>query len=335
MILLEELKIGPSPVMAAPLAGYHDPPAAKILASLGVRHMVYPFVSSEGLMKRKAYRIEVTAKLLEWRKNIKSCELHIQIFGSTPDVMSDAASYLESDVGADIININMGCSVRKIWKAKSGSLLLKEPELALKIIEDICSRVKIPVILKTRTGWDENDINGLEIIRKACDAGIAAAILHPRRGKDKFQSKANWNEIAQAVKISKVPIIGNGDIKSSIDAKRMLDETGAKGIMIGRASIGNPWIFNQTDEYLHNGVLIEPPSESERIDMCLCHIDELVDSKGEEQGIKESRKHIGRYLKGLPDATTIRYEVVNTDDYQKVKYILSEYKKHLRNRAYG
>jgi len=303
------------------------------MTSLNVRHMIYPFISSEGILKRLLYRNEVSTKLLAWRKWRGDFELHVQIFGRDPVIMSEAASFLEKEAGVDIIDINMGCSVRKIWKSGSGSLLLKEPELALDIIDAIRSKIKIPLTVKTRTGWDSGDENGIWVIGKSESLGVDAVALHPRKGKEQFGGKADWGRIAKAVSMTKVPVIGNGDIKTPMDAKRMLEETSAKGVMIGRASIGNPWIFSEVEEFLKTGNIIEKPEPSERIDICLRHIKENVDFKGIKTGLKESRKHMGRYMKGLPDAVEIRSKIVTCDNYEQVKMVLTEYKEYLNARG--
>ena len=321
------------PIIAAPLAGYHDPPNAAIMTSLDVRHMIYPFISSEGIVKRLPYRNEVSSKLVAWRKFRDGFELHVQIFGRDPLIMSEAASFLEKEAGVDIIDINMGCSVKKIWKSGSGSLLLKEPELALDIIESIRKKIEIPLTIKTRTGWDSKDENGLLIIGKCDETGVDAVTLHPRTGKEQFNGKADWSKIRKAVSMTKIPVIGNGDIKTPFDTKRMLDETGARGVMIGRASIGNPWIFREVQKFLKTGNIIEKPSPSERIEICLRHIRENVDFKGLKTGLKEVRKHMGRYMKGLPNAVEIRGEIITCENYEQVKMILTQYKEYLETRA--
>lgn len=330
MNLIEDLKSGKTPVIVAPLAGYVDPPLVSILLDLGARYVIYPFISSEGLIKRSIYRNQVAVKLKAWREIIRDGWNHFQLFGRDPAIMAEAAIILEKEESADAIDLNMGCSVKKVWKAESGSSLLKTPEKAISIVESVIKAVNIPVTLKTRTGWSRADENGLWLIRESAKLGIAAVTLHPRRGKEQWSSDAIWDEIKQIVSEVDVPIIGNGDIKSSSDAVKMLNQTGCYGVMIGRALIGNPWIFSQCQSLIHNSVDMPEPSAFERIDTCLLHIEKLVRFRGEDIGIRESRKHVGRYLKGLPIASIIRKEIVLLDTFDEVRNKLIEYKHHLQ-----
>jgi len=330
MNLIDDLKSGKYPVIAAPLAGYVDPPLVSILLELGAQYMIYPFISSEGLIKRSIYRNQVAGKLKAWRDIIRDGWNHFQLFGRDPAIMAEAAIILEKEENADAIDLNMGCSVKKVWKAESGSSLLKTPEIALNIVESVIEAVDIPVTLKTRTGWSREDENGFWLIRESAKLGIAAVTLHPRRGKDQWNSDAIWDEIKQIVSEVDVPIIGNGDIKSPSDTVKMLNQTGCNGVMIGRASTGNPWIFPRCQSLIHDGFDMPEPSAVERIDICILHIERLVQFRGEDIGIRESRKHVGRYLKGLPIASKIRKEIVLFNTLNEVRNKLIEYKHYLQ-----
>jgi tRNA-dihydrouridine synthase B len=329
MRLIDDLKDGRKPVIAAPLAGYTDPALASILLSIGQIYMMYPFVSSEGVLKNRKYLSQITEKLTQWCRLIHTGSVHIQIFGSNPAIMAEASQYLTASFPIDALDLNMGCSVPKIWKSQSGSWLLKDPGNAVLIIESVKNAVKIPITLKTRIGWDKNDENGMVVIREAEKLGISAVTLHPRHGKYRFDEQVDWSYIKKTVEEIRIPVIGNGDIESYEDAKKMIDETGCAGIMIGRASIGNPWIFPECSEYLQRLQIRGKPSYKEKIDICIRHLESLVEYRGEETGVKESRKHMGRYLKSMPGASEIRQEVIQKNTLKEVKSILLEYYKRL------
>ena len=328
MKLIDDLKSDRIPVIAAPLAGYHDPPQVSILVNLGVEHLIYPFISSEGMVKRKIYRDQVMGKLSKWKKAVPKNSVHLQIFGRDPETMAEAAIFLESEVNCDCIDLNMGCSVRKIWKSQSGSFLLQKPEIAIKIVDAVVSAVNIPVTLKTRSGWDKDE-NGLDLIREAARIGVAAVALHPRKGKSQWKGDAEWGDIAKMVTEINIPVIGNGDIKTPEDALEMVNRTGCAGVMIGRASIGDPWIFARCSSFLTDGVHLMEPTWEVRIDTCISHIEKLVGFRGEKIGVRESRKHVGRYLKGLPGASATRKELVLIDDFSDVKQALLSYRERL------
>lgn len=329
MSLIDDLNNNKYPVIAAPLAGYTDPPLASILLPMGIRYLIYPFISSEGIVKTDTYRKQILNRITEWKKLIPKGCVHVQIFGRDASIMAQSAVFLEEELDVDIIDINMGCSVRKIWKSNSGSWLLQTPQVALEIIESVIDSVKIPVTLKTRTGWDNNDENGLLVIKEAEMIGVSSVTLHPRRAKDQFKKSARWDDIKRIRGNVSIPIIGNGDISSPEDARRMIDETGCNGIMIGRASIGNPWLLRRCEEYIQKGVKLPEPSSNERIKTCVKHIEALVSHRGEKVGIRESRKHVGRYLKSIPRASEIRKEIVTKDSIAEVKAILSNHKDRL------
>lgn len=335
MGLIDDLKNSKTVVMPSPLAGYLDPALASILVSLGVRHIVYPFISSEGIVKRALYRRQVSGKLPLWRDVVPDGCVHYQIFGRDPQIMAEAAQFLADHEQADVIDLNMGCSVRKILKSESGSQLLKDLPRALNIVRAVLDAVAVPVTVKTRIGWDSREENGMTLIRESASMGVSAVTLHPRFGNQNFDGQAQWDYIKQIVDDVGVPVIGNGDVVSDDDALQMVNQTRCSGVMIGRGSIGNPWIFNQADSLVNRGLKIEPPSANEKISLCIQHIELMVRFRGEEVGVKESRKHVGRYLKGLPGASFARQKVVLEDKLDNVRNLLIEYKSRLMENYAG
>jgi tRNA-dihydrouridine synthase B len=335
MGLIDDLKNSKTVVMPSPLAGYLDPALASILVSLGVRHIVYPFISSEGIVKRELYRKQVSSKLPQWRSVVPDGCVHYQIFGRDPQIMAETAQYLADHEQADVIDLNMGCSVRKILKSESGSQLLKNLPRALKIIESVLDAVSVPVTVKTRIGWDFGEETGMALIHESASMGVSAVTLHPRYGKQNFSGKAQWDYIKQAAGSVGIPVIGNGDVVTDVDALQMVNQTRCSGVMIGRGSIGNPWIFKQADSLVNKGIKIESPSADEKLSICIQHIELIVKFRGEEVGVKESRKHIGRYLKGLPGASAVRQKVVLENKLDDVKNMLVEYKSRLMENYAG
>ncbi|MBU1023635.1 tRNA-dihydrouridine synthase, partial [bacterium] len=207
---------------------------------------------------------------------------------------------------------------------QSGSYLLQKPEIAIKIVESVVNSVSVPVTLKTRSGWD-TDENGLNLIKEAADIGVAAVTLHPRKGKSQWSGDAKWEDIARIVSEINIPVIGNGDIKTPEDAQEMVNRTGCAGVMIGRGSIGNPWLFSQCSSFINDSVQLTEPTWEDRIDVCISHIEKLVEFRGEDIGVRESRKHVGRYLKGLPGASLARKKIVVIDKFSDVKQALLNY----------
>lgn len=287
------------PVILAPMAGVCDLPFRLLAKELGCALAVTEMVSDKGLI----YKNEHTQEMLA----IDAAEhpISIQIFGAEPECMAQAAKMVEQ-AGADILDINMGCPAPKIVKNGEGSALMKTPELAQRIIAAVVQAVKIPVTVKIRKGWDEASVNAPELAQLAEQAGASAIAVHGRT-REQFYSGSVDLGVIQAVKASvKIPVIGNGDITSPEDAKRMMEETGCDAVMIGRAAQGNPWIFRQVNHYLATGVKIPGPSRRERVVMLRKHFALMVKYKGDYIGIREMRKHAAWYTKGLPGAAELR-----------------------------
>jgi tRNA-dihydrouridine synthase B len=277
-------------------------------------------VSDKGLIYDNAH----TKKMLAIKEPERPVAL--QIFGSEPESMGQAAKIV-AGAGADIIDINMGCPTLKIVKNGEGSALMRKPELAYRIIAAVVAAAgKVPVTVKFRKGWDEKSVNAVEIAKLAEQAGAAAVSVHGRTREQFYSGFADWNSIREVKQAVRIPVIGNGDIRTPQDAKRMLTETGCDGIMIGRGAQGNPWIFRQVAHYLATGEVLPSPGLKERIDMLLRHLDMLVEHKGEYIGIREMRSHAAWYTKGLPKSAELRLKFNQAISRENFIHIMENYR---------
>ena len=305
-------------IFLAPMAGITDIAFRRICKSFGCGLVYTEMVSAKGMY----YKSENTAVLTQIDEEERP--VAVQIFGSNPDIMAYAAKQLEKD-GADIIDINMGCPTPKIVNNGDGCALMKKPDLVGKIIAAVVQGVKIPVTVKIRKGWDEGNVNAIEIASIAQENGAKAITVHGRTREQFYSGKADWEIIRKVKKEVTIPVIGNGDIFTPQDAKNMMEETGCDGVMIGRGAQGNPWIFERTIEYLKSGAILPEPSVKEKVNMILEHMDKLIELKGEYVGIKEMRKHIVWYLKGLPNSSRLKNQVFNITQRGKIEKLLREY----------
>lgn len=306
MLQIAKLKLENNLIMA-PMAGVTNLPFRMMVKEEGCGLVFSEMVSSIALVRNG----KKTRDLLQ--SDPYERPLAVQLFGSDPHIMAEAARIVE-DLGADILDINMGCPAKKVISSGAGSVLLKEPLKIKEIIESVRSAITIPFTIKIRSGWDTGSINFMEIGRIAEDYGVDAITLHSRTTAQQFGGHSDWSHIAELKKGLKIPVIGNGDVKSPEDAKKMLDETGCDGVMIGRGALGNPWIFSRTLKYLKDGILLEPPSEDDVLAAIKRHLEGLVDFMGEKWGVKEFRKHIGAYTKGLPNSSDFRKTAIHIEN---------------------
>jgi len=307
-----------NPVVAAPMAGVTDR-AYRILArEAGCALTFTEMVSDQALL----YGSPRTALILE--HSGEAGPLAVQIFGSRPDYMA-AAAEMVADGGADIIDINMGCPTPKIVRNGEGAALMKDPELAAAIVAAVVKRVNIPVTVKMRRGWDESSVNAVELARRVEAAGAAAVAVHGRTRAQFYSGRADWEIIRRVKQAVKIPVIGNGDVFTPQDARRMLLETGCDAVMIGRASLGNPWIFSRTVHYLETGELPPLPEPEEKLHTALRHLDLLVELKGERVAVWEMRKHAAWYLKGLRGAARMRERINQAPALEELRGLLKEF----------
>ncbi|TDX45297.1 tRNA dihydrouridine synthase DusB [Orenia marismortui] len=312
-----------NPVILAPMAGVTDLPYRKIVKKMGCGLVCTEMVSANGLIHDNRR----TEEMLEIDKEERPVSL--QIFGNDPEVMAKAAKIVESVSKPEIIDLNVGCPTPKIVKNGYGSALMKEPRLLAQIVKSMVEVVNTPVTIKIRTGWDQDNINAVEIAKIAENNGAQAIAVHGRTRSQFYSGRADWSIIADVKRSVSIPVIGNGDIFSPEDAIKMIDETGCDGIMIGRGAQGNPWIFKRTAHYLKTGELLPLPESSEKIDIAIEHLDNLVDYKGEYVAVREMRKHTSWYIKGLRNCTVIKDMLNQTETASKMKDILLEYRAQL------
>ncbi|MGG4490395.1 tRNA dihydrouridine synthase DusB [Metabacillus idriensis] len=237
--------------------------------------------------------------------------LSLQIFGGVKDTLVEAAKFVDKNTTADIIDINMGCPVPKITKCDAGARWLLDPDKIYDMVSAVVEAVEKPVTVKMRMGWDDKHIYAVRNAQAVERAGGKAVALHGRTRVQMYEGTANWDIIKEVKQSVTIPVIGNGDVQTPQDAKRMLDETGVDGVMIGRAALGNPWMIYRTVQYLETGELIGEPSVREKMDVCKLHLDRLIALKGETVAVREMRKHAAWYLKGIRGNAIVR-NAINT-----------------------
>ena len=305
-------------VVSAPMAGVSDK-VFRILAKENSCALTYTeMVSANALVHNNCKTLEL------FNLDGEVQPTTVQIFGSDPKIMAQAASIVEKR-NPQIIDINMGCPAPKIVKNGAGSALMKTPQLIGEIVEAVCSNVKVPVTAKIRIGWSPETINAVEVAKIVEKAGAAAIAVHGRTRCQFYSGKANWGVIKKVKEAVNIPVIGNGDVWEPEDGKRMLDETGCDGIMIGRGSMGDPWIFKRTVHYIATGELLAPPSHGERIAMGIRHYNMLLEEKGEVLAVKQMRKHLAWYFKGLRNAAKMREEINKLNDIPLIMEKLNKY----------
>lgn len=308
-------------VFLAPMAGVTDLPFRLICKELGCGLLYTEMINAKAL----CYDDKNTKKML----NILDEEhpVAVQIFGSEPEFMGKAAQIL-NDYPNEILDINMGCPAPKVVKNGDGSALMRNPKLAGQVLDQVVKNSKKPVTLKIRKGWDDNSVNALEIAKIAEDCGICAITIHGRTREQYYFGQADWDIIGEVKSQISIPVIGNGDVTSVEDAIRIKDHTGCDAIMIGRGAQGNPWIFKRIDHYMKTGQLLDPPSKDEKIDIAIKHMDLAIKEHGEYVAVREMRKHIGWYLKGMKHSARFRDQINHMVTAKEVIDTLNQYRNY-------
>ncbi len=319
MVKIGNLDLGEFPLLLAPMEDVSDPPFRALCKDNGCDMMYTEFVSVEGLIRDA--KKSVAKLLLEEEER----PMGIQIFGSNIDSMVEATKML-APYKPNVIDINFGCPVKKVVNKGAGAALLKDIDLMVKMAKAVVDATDIPVTVKTRLGWDDDSIYIANVTERLQDIGVKAVAIHGRTRKQLYRGEADWSKIGEIKNNPriKIPIFGNGDINSPQKALEYKNRYGVDGIMIGRAAIGNPWIFREVKTYLETGELIAGPTIKERVEAAKKHLDKSIEWKGERLAILEMRKHYSNYFKGLRDIKAFRQRLVTTDERSEIFNILDE-----------
>ena len=306
-------------VVFAPMAGVSNISYRQIIKEMGVGLIYSEMISTMGIV----YNGKKTIDLINFNENERP--ISIQIFGSDLKSFVEAAKYIEENFHPDIIDINMGCPVPKVAiKSQAGSALLKDPDKIYEIVKAVVNSTNTPITVKIRSGWDDKHINAVEVAQKIESAGASAIAIHARTRSQGYSGSANWNIIKEVKQSVKIPVIGNGDITSPELAKQMLNETGCDAIMVGRATLGNPWIIKEIVHYLDTNELLPKPTKIERIEMIKTHYNLLKKYSNTTHALLEIRTHALWYLKGIPGTKEIKTKICQAKTEEEFMNIIKE-----------
>lgn len=322
MVKIGNIELGEFPLLLAPMEDVSDPPFRALCKENGADLMYSEFISSEGLIRDAAKSVQ-KLDIYEYERPVG-----IQIFGNNIDHMKEAALITEQS-NPDIIDINYGCPVKKVACKGAGAGILQDIPKMVKMTAEIVKTVKLPVTVKTRLGWDENSKYIVEVAERLQDVGIQAISIHGRTRKQMYKGEADWSLIAKVRENPRmnIPVFGNGDVDSPETALEKKNLFGVDGIMIGRASIGYPWIFNEIKHFLKTGEKLAPPTIEARVEMAKSHLLKSVRWKGEKLGVVEMRRHYSNYFRGIPHFKEHRRKLVTSDESHEIFETLDEVKR--------
>lgn len=309
----------PNRVVVAPMAGITNAAFRVTVKEFGAGLVVMEMISDQGIHFRNKKTLEMLH--IDEREH----PLSVQIFGGSKDSLVEAAEFVQANTKADMIDINMGCPVNKVIKAEAGAKWLLDPNKVYEMVEAVSQAVDIPVTVKMRIGWDDQHILAVENALAAEKAGASAIAMHGRTRVQMYEGKANWEILKEVANEISIPFMGNGDVKTPEDAKRMIEEVGVDAVMIGRAALGNPWMIHRTQHYLETGELIAEPTPREKIDTAKLHLERLINLKGEKIACREFRQHASYYLKGISRGAKVKAEINKTEDRQVMLDLLDNF----------
>lgn len=328
--MAQEWKIGsveiPNRVVVAPMAGVTNAAFRVTVKEAGAGLVVCEMISDQGIQMRN----KKTLSML----HIDEVEhpLSLQIFGGNKDSLVEAAQFVAENTTADIIDINMGCPVNKIIKAEAGAKWLLDPDKVYEMVHAVSSAIDKPVTVKMRIGWDEAHLFAVQNAQAAEAAGASAIAMHGRTRVQMYEGQADWHILKEVKQHLSIPLMGNGDVRTPEDAKRMLEEVGCDAVMIGRAALGNPWMIHRTQHYLETGELIAEPTPREKIETAILHLDRLIDLKGEKIAIREFRQHAAYYLKGVSRAAKVKVAINQSESRETTVGLLEDFLAKIENK---